>query len=101
MSAETRKLGWRRWREAAFATCTAWLVVQNVGLLALVTLIAWGRPADAQAAGDTLARTAVTWGGALLGVFLAAVTGFALAAWLVHAPATQRPVTVREVADDR
>ena len=98
MSAETLRSGWRRWREAAFATCTAWLVVQNVGLLALMT---WGRPADAQAAGETLAHSAITWGGALLGVFLAAVTGLALAAWLVHAPAKQRPVTVREVADDR
>ena len=101
MSAETRKSGWRHWREAAFATCTAWLVVQNVGLLALVTLVTWGRPADAQAAGDTLARAAVTWGGALLGVFLAAVTGFALAAWLVHAPAERRRETVREVANGR
>ena len=95
---DARKSGWLRWREAAFATCTAWLVVKNVALLALVT---WGRPADAMAAGDSIARTAMTWGGALLGVFLAAVTGLALAAWLVHAPAEQRPVTVREVADDR
>jgi hypothetical protein len=54
---EARMSGWQRWREAAFATCTAWLVVQNVGLLALV---AWGRPATALAAGDSIARNAVT-----------------------------------------
>jgi len=95
---EARMSGWRRWREAAFATCTAWLVVQNVALLALVT---WGRPADALAAGDSIARTAMTWGGALLGVFLAGVTGLALAAWLVHAPAEQRRGRTGEVSDER
>ena len=95
---EARKSGWRYWREAAFATCTAWLVVQNVALLALVT---WGRPADALAAGDSIARTALTWGGALLGVFLAAVTGLALAAWLVHAPAVQRRERAGEVSNER
>ncbi len=98
MSAEVRKTGWRHWREAVFATCTAWLVVQNVGLLALVT---WGRPADALAAGDSIARSAITWGGTLLGVFLAAVTGLALAAWLVHAPSAERRGRVREVADEQ
>lgn len=98
MSAESRKSGLQRWREAAFATCTAWLVVQNVALLALIT---WGRPADALAASDSIARVAMSWGGALLGVFLAAVTGLALAAWLVHAPARDRHATVQEVADDR
>jgi len=98
MSAESRKSGLRRWREAAFATCTAWLVVQNVGLLALLT---WGRPAQALAANETIARTAITWGGALLGVFLAAVTGLALAAWLVHAPAERVRVRAEEVGDDR
>ena len=98
MSAEARRTGWRRWREAAFATCTAWLVVQNVGLLTFVT---WGRPADAQAAGEVLAHSAITWGGALLGVFLAAVTGLALAAWLVHAPATEQRATATEVSNER
>ena len=98
MSAESWRSGWRRWREAAFATCTAWLVVQNVGLLALLT---WGRPAGAQTTGETLAHGAVTWGGALLGVFLAAVTGLALAAWLVHAPPTENRATAREVSNER
>ena len=98
MSAETRTQGWRRWREAAFATCTAWLVVQNVGLLGLVV---WGRPADALAASETIARTAASWGGPLLGVFLAVFSGLALAAWLVHAPAEARRVRTQEVSDER
>lgn len=98
MSAETRTQGLRRWREAAFATCTAWLVVQNVGLLGLIV---WGRPADALAAGESIARTAVTWGGPLLGVFLAVVSALALAAWLVHAPVERRRAQAQEVSDER
>ena len=44
MRADARGLGWQRWREAAFATCTAWLVLQNMVLLAL---LAWGNPVNA------------------------------------------------------
>jgi hypothetical protein len=98
MSAEARNTSWRRWREAAFATCTAWLVVQNVGLLGLV---AWSRPTDALAASESLARTAATWGGPLLGVFLAVVSALALAAWLVHAPREVARARAQEVADDQ
>jgi len=98
MSAEVTKSGWRRWREAVFATCTAWLVVQNVGLLALLT---WGRPAEALAAGGSFARTAATWGGLLISVFIAAAAGLALSAWLVHAPAEQVRDRSREVSDGR
>ncbi len=98
MSADVRKGSWRRWREAIFATCTAWLVIQNAALLGLV---AWERPANAFAAGESMARTAANWGGPLLGVFLAVVCGLALAAWLVHAPAEWRRARTQEVSDER
>ena len=75
---------WRRWREAAFATCTVWLVLQNMVLLSLA---AWGHPASALAAGTAFARTAITVSGQLCLLMLAAVLGLALAAWLVHIPA--------------
>jgi len=83
MSAERERNGWRRWRDGAFATCTVWLVLQNLGILALV---AWGKPESALAAGVAVARTAVAFGGQLLVLLLAAMLGLALAAWLVHAP---------------
>jgi hypothetical protein len=98
MKVETVTKGWRRWREAAFATCTAWLVLQNMVLLALV---AWGRPAEALAAGGAIARTAAAWGGALVALGLAVAAGLALAAWLVHAPATSTRRSRTEVADGR
>ena len=72
---------WRRWREAMFATCTVWLVLQNVALLALV---AWGHPASALAAGAAIAKTALSLSARLLLVVLAVAMGFAFAAWLVH-----------------
>ena len=75
---------WRRWREAAFATCTLWLVLQNVALL---TLVAWSKPESALAAGAAIARTALTMSGQLALLVLAVLLGLALAAWLVHAPA--------------
>ena len=84
MSADSRRLGWRRWREAVFAACTVWLVLQNVVILAV---FAWGNPGNALAAGAELAGTALTMSGQLLLFMLAAVLGLALAAWLVHAPA--------------
>ena len=86
MSADITRVGWRRWREAVFAACTAWLVLQNLAILAL---IAWGHPENALAAGATLARAAVTWSGQLIVLALAAALGLALAAWLVHAPASE------------
>lgn len=83
-----RKAGsWRQWREAVFATCTVWLVLQNLGLLAL---LAWGYPASALAAGTAIARTAFTLGGQLGMLVLALALGLALAAWLVHAPTVTR-----------
>jgi hypothetical protein len=89
---------WRRWREAAFATCTVWLVLQNVALLALAT---WGHPASALAAGTQLARTVITVGGQLCMLALAVALGFALVAWLVHAPAGTRSTSEREVGHER
>jgi len=75
---------WRRWREAMFATCTVWLVLQNVVLLAVV---AWGHPASALAAGAAIAKTAISLSARLLLVVMTVAMGFAFAAWLVHAPA--------------
>jgi len=89
---------WRRWREAAFATCTVWLVLQNMALLALA---AWGRPASALAAGTQIARTAITVGGQLLMLVLAVALGLALAAWLVHAPAETQVNGGQEVRHER
>src|SRR5258706_15404585 len=86
---------WRRWREAAFATCTVWLVLQNVALLLLA---AWGHPASALAVGTAFARTALTMSGQLLVLLLAAILGLALAAWLVHAPAETQGKDAREGA---
>lgn len=80
-----------------FATCTAWLVLQN---LAIVALVAWGHPARAFAAGTALARTAITASGQLLVLALAAALGLALAAWLVHAPLEARRNDGREVGDE-
>lgn len=89
---------WRRWREAAFATCTVWLVVQNVALLSLA---AWGHPAGALAAGTAFAKTAITMSGQLFMLMLAAFLGLALAAWLVHIPAETRRREAREVRHER
>ena len=89
---------WRRWREAAFATCTVWLVLQN---LALLSLAAWGHPASALAAGTALARTAIAMSGQLFILMLAAILGLALAAWLVHIPAESQPDRAREGSDSR
>jgi hypothetical protein len=89
---------WRRWREAAFATCTVWLVLQNMALLALA---AWGHPASALAAGTQIARTAITVGGQLFMLVLAVALGLALAAWLVHAPAGTQLNDEREARHER
>lgn len=97
MSAENVRKNWRRWREAIFATCTVWLVLQNV---VLFTLVAWGKPENALAAGAALARTAVSVGGQAIVLVLAVVLGLALAAWLVHAPASEATEKAREVNDD-
>lgn len=45
MSAElrSRAAGARRWLFAIFAACTAWLIVQNLFLFALVVFTAWGK----------------------------------------------------------
>ena len=94
MSSEDRNPSWRRWREAVFATCTAWLVLQNI---ILFTLFAWDRPGDAIAAGADLARKAATAGLPLLPFAMAAVLALALAAWLVHAPSGRAPAPDQEV----
>jgi len=83
MSAESRSRGWQRWRETVFATCTAWLILQNMALLALV---AWGHPGSALAAGAAIAKTAITLSGQLFVLMRAVALGLALAAYLVHAP---------------
>ena len=87
---------WRGWREAVFATCTAWLVLQNVGLLALVV---WGHPGSALAAGAAIARTAIHVSGQLFMLAVAAGLGLAFAAWLVHAP-TVVPGSSPAASDD-
>jgi hypothetical protein len=89
---------WRRLRETAFATCTVWLVLQNVALLALA---GWGHPTSALAAGTAIARTAITVSGQLFVLVLAAALGLALAAWLVHAPAETQADDGREVRHER
>src|SRR5260221_14244074 len=94
----SRAKPWRRWREAAFATCTVWLVLQNVALLLLA---AWGHPASALAAGTAFARTAITMSGQLFMLMLAAILGLALAAWLVHIPAETQLNGARGHADGR
>jgi len=91
MSADIKRVGWRRWREGIFAACTAWLVLQN---LVVFAVIAWSHPENALAAGATLARTAMTWSGQLVVLAVAVGLGLALAAWLVHAPASEHS-TVR------
>jgi hypothetical protein len=83
MSADRDVRGWRRWREAAFATCTLWLLLQN---LALFAILAWGHPTQALATGRGLVRAAMGLGPGLTILGAAGLTGFALAAWLVHAP---------------
>jgi len=83
-SSVSRVKPWRRWREAMFATCTVWLVLQNVALLAV---LAWGHPATALAAGTAIATTALALSARLALIVLAVALGFAFAAWLVHAPA--------------
>lgn len=98
MRDEVTRSGWRRWREAAFATCTAWLVLQN---LALFAIVAWGHPGTALAAGTALARTAITVSGQLLVIAMAVALGLAFAAWLVHAPATPAVHEDAEVDDGR
>lgn len=98
MSAEYVRTGWRRWREAVFATCTVWLVLQNIALLALV---AWGNPASALAAGAAVAKTALTLGGQLMMLSVAVGAGLALAACLVHAPSGRTARDGQEVDDGR
>ncbi len=98
MSAEHIKDGWRRWRELVFATCTAWLLLQNVALLALV---AWGKPASALAASAAVAKSAVTMGGPLAMLVLAVALGLAFTAYLVHAPSEVSGEERREVGDER
>jgi len=97
MSPERQVKGWRRWRDAMFVLCTAWLVVQN---LALVSLVVWAGPSHALAAGAALARTAFEVGTQLVVLALAAVMALALAAWLVHAPA-ERDDMGREVTNEQ
>lgn len=96
MSRDGRRTGWRRWREVTLATCTVWLVIQNVVLLALVLR---ANPGGALAAGATIARTAFAVGGELIVLVLAAALGLALAAWLVQAPAGGHEDAGREASD--
>jgi len=94
MSSDRGPRGWRRWREVVFATCALWLVLQN---LALFSLVAWAHPGQALAAGRGLVRAAMGMGAPLALLGVAALTGFALAAWLVHAP---RPEAARSGGTD-
>jgi hypothetical protein len=90
-------LNWRRWREAVFATCTAWLVLQNVMLFSIV---AWTKPENAVAAGREIARTAISMSGPAMMLLMVVVLGLALAAWLVHAPGNPVKERTGEVNHD-
>src|SRR5262249_38123744 len=79
MSRERKLRGWRGWRVGVLAVCTAWLVVQNLALFALVV---WAGPGHALATGAMLARAAFQIGGQLIVLGLATVMALALAAWL-------------------
>jgi len=96
MSPEVRG-SWRRWREVIFATCTVWLVLQNV---VLFSVVAWSKPADALAAGAAMARTAWTMTVPAMLVLGAMGLGLALAAWLVQAPAAEASQRNDEVRHD-
>jgi hypothetical protein len=97
MSPDNVRKNWRRWREAIFATCTVWLVLQNV---VLFSIVAWSKPASALAAGAAFARSAMTATGPALVLLLAVALGVALAAWLVQAPGTQATERIDEVNHD-
>ncbi len=97
MSPENVRMNWRRWREAIFATCTVWLVLQNV---VLFSIVAWSKPASALAAGAEFARSALTLTVPALMLLLAVLLGLALAAWLVQAPAAEATERNDEVRHD-
>ena len=100
MSAEANPYGGtlRRWREAAFALCTVWLVVQNVLLLSFV---AWGHPVSALAAGAAIAKTAQAVATRVWMLAAAGVLALALAAYLVRAPDPGRETERAEVIHGR
>ena len=97
MSPEDVRMNWRRWREAIFATCTVWLVLQNV---VLFSIVAWSKPASALAAGAAMARTAMSVTLPGLALLLAVALGVALAAWLVQVPAGGMTKQNDEVSHD-
>lgn len=91
MSADRGRSRWQRMRVWVLATCTVWLVLQNLALAALLLV---GHPADALAAGLVVARTAMSFGVQLFVIPVAVALGLALAAWLVHG------VPVRQTANE-
>lgn len=91
-------LGWRRWRTWVLATCTVWLIVQNLGLALLLLM---GRPAEALGATVAVARTAFSVGTQLFVIAAASALGLALAAWLVHGGGSDRTTAKAEVDDER
>lgn len=97
MSPEIVRKDWRRWREVIFATCTVWLVLQNV---VLFSIVAWTRPASALAAGAAMAKGAMTVTVPALVLLLAVMFGLALAAWLVQSPAAETTNRSDEVRHD-
>ena len=97
MSPESARKDWRRWREAIFATCTVWLLLQNV---VLFSIVAWSKPANALAAGVAMARSAMAVTLPALLLLLAVLLGLALAAWLVQAPRTDVKQRIGEVRHD-
>lgn len=86
MSPDRVRKDWRRWREVIFATCTVWLVLQNV---VLFSIVAWTKPTSALAAGAAMAKSAMTVSLPALVLLAAVLFGLALAAWLVQAPAAE------------
>src|SRR5690242_12919571 len=97
MSPEKVRMNWRRWREVVFATCTVWLVLQNV---VLISIVAWSKPTDALAAGAAMARTALTVTVPAMGILVAVGLGLALTAWLVQAPPAEAMKRNDEVRHD-
>ena len=82
-AARGTRTGLRRAREAAFALCTLWLVIQNCVLAALIP---WKRLPEMAAAITTVLKTAVLVFGPLWILGSAAILGWAFMTALAREP---------------